>query len=132
MYSGSAIFRQESHFYEFWYPSLKPYVHYIPISYDGSDVADKVEWARAHDDEVAQIATNAKLFAEKYLTDSHVACYWHRVLARYARLQQFKPVLTSEYKQVVFNASESWEIEQVAATEASYCDFTQRILNHDT
>jgi hypothetical protein len=47
------------------------------------------------DEEVAQIAANAKRFAEKYLTDSHVANYC-------SNLSQ----LTSEYKQVVFNAGD--------------------------
>jgi hypothetical protein len=50
--------------YTLWFQHLlKPYVHYIPIKGDFSDVVEKLEWCHEHDDECQQIAKNARMFA---------------------------------------------------------------------
>jgi hypothetical protein len=126
MYSGSAIFRQESQYFEFWYPSLKPYVHYVLISYDGSDVLHKLEWARAHIITFSLIASTAKAFAEQFLTDDHVACYWHRLLERYSKLQRFNPTLTADFKRLRFDTN--IEVEHFVDTEKAFCNFAERFL----
>lgn len=103
LYSGSAMLRQESPYTEFWYHSLKPYVHYIPLSFDGGDLLEKVQWAREHDAEAQQLALNAKQLAEAAFTDESIGCYWHQLLQRYAQLQAFKPQLSEEFKQVAYS-----------------------------
>ena len=125
MYSGSAMFRQESLYYEFWYSSLIPYVHYVPISFDGTDIAQKVEWARQHDKALSAIASNAQSFAKSHLNDDHVSCYWHRLLVRYAALQSFKPSLSADFRRVVLD-EEKWEVDHLRQTDSKYCDLDRR------
>ena len=50
----SAVFKQNSNYYEHFYIDLKPYVHYIPFKQDLSDLLDRLEWASQHDDEASR------------------------------------------------------------------------------
>jgi len=48
----SVILKQDSHYYEFFYKQLRPYVHYIPVKADLSDLLDRIQWAKQHDAQV--------------------------------------------------------------------------------
>lgn len=50
--SDSVVLKQDSPYYEHFYADLEPWVHYIPIRRDLSDVLEKINWAREHDSEV--------------------------------------------------------------------------------
>ena len=50
--SDSVVLKQESLYYEYFYKDLKPYEHYIPFKRDLSDLLEKIQWARDHDEEV--------------------------------------------------------------------------------
>lgn len=50
--------------YTLWFTHLlKPYVHYIPIKGDFSDLVEKLRWCHTHDEECRQIGINARNFA---------------------------------------------------------------------
>lgn len=48
---------------------LKPYIHYIPVKKDLSDLIDKIKWCQNNDNECRQIANNAFEFGSKILTE---------------------------------------------------------------
>ena len=48
----SLVLKQESPYYEHFYSKLEPWTHYVPMKRDLSDVVEKVQWARDHDEEV--------------------------------------------------------------------------------
>ena len=47
---------------------VKPWEHYIPVEYDLSDLIEKIEWVRTHDDEARQIAERALQFSKEYFS----------------------------------------------------------------
>lgn len=49
---NSVVFKQKSKFYEHFYADLKPYVHYIPIKNDLSNLVDQINWALGNDEKV--------------------------------------------------------------------------------
>lgn len=53
--------------YEWYYDLLQPWVHYVPVKRDFSDLAKKVEWLRANDDKARWINEQASLFVKNYL-----------------------------------------------------------------
>lgn len=87
--SGSVSFKQESREMQYFYSALRPYEHYVPIANDMSDLVEKVEWARAHDDECKAIAERARDFCLDYCMIEDVYAYLYAVLAQYASLQRF-------------------------------------------
>lgn len=55
--------------YTMWYEKLmKPYIHYIPVKSDLSDLIKQIEWCKKNDEMCKKIAHNAYEFYKKYLT----------------------------------------------------------------
>lgn len=80
MYTGSVIMIVESK-YKLWYSHLLiPFVHYVPIKRDLSDLLEKISWCRSHDSECQQIGINARNFYEQYLTESGILRYLRNTL----------------------------------------------------
>lgn len=48
---------------QWYYKSVEPWVHFIPIQSDLSDFAEKIAWCREHDQECQQIAAEGRAFA---------------------------------------------------------------------
>ncbi len=85
--SNCVILKQVTHNIEWFYPILIPYVHFIPIQEDLSDLEEKLLWAQAHDFQVRQISVQANAFAKEHLCPSAIYYYTYLVLKEYAALQ---------------------------------------------
>ena len=83
LFSNCVIFKQSSPDIQWFYGALQPYVHYIPLEQDLSDLVEKILWARSHDDEAKTIMLNARNFAEANLTREQVHYYLYLVLKEY-------------------------------------------------
>ncbi len=84
--SNCAVLKTESDFLEWFYGGLSPYVHYIPIELDSSDLEEKVLWCRSHDDEAKKIGECGAHFASEYLTNEALMVYFYKLLQAYSRL----------------------------------------------
>ncbi|XP_026325744.1 KDEL motif-containing protein 1-like isoform X2 [Hyposmocoma kahamanoa] len=76
---GGLVLKQDSPYYEHFYPLLKPWEHYVPVRRDLLDLKERVLWALEHDDAAYRIAQNARKFANENLLPQHIVCY-HAVL----------------------------------------------------
>lgn len=89
---GMVIFMQQTPCHECFVPLLQPWVHYIPIKNDLSDLVDKIKWARAHDEAAREIALNASDFAHRHLCIASWQLYIGSVLFEYAGRFAYAPV----------------------------------------
>ncbi|XP_070575936.1 protein O-glucosyltransferase 2-like [Ptychodera flava] len=87
MAGNSVVFKHESEYYEHFYQDLQEGVHYVPFKKDLSNIIEKIEWAKQHDDEVRQIAQNAQQFARDNLMSNDVFCYYFKLLREFAKRQ---------------------------------------------
>jgi len=71
MMTRTAVILQDFEFEEWFTPSLKPHIHYIPLASDLSNLNETLQWVKDHPKEVKQIGENARAFYESYLTFSH-------------------------------------------------------------
>ena len=70
-----------------WFSRLiKPFVHYVPFKADFSDLTEKLEYAKNHDEEMKKIAENAKKFIEEFITPDTVSCYLALLFIEYLEL----------------------------------------------
>jgi hypothetical protein len=86
LHSGSVLFKPESNQLQWFERGLKPYIHYIPVKNDFSDLVEKINWAKTHDDEAQVIAENARKYAKQYINYDMNLKYLYLVLLRYASL----------------------------------------------
>lgn len=83
---GSLVFKPESKYFEHFYEDLKPYVHYIPVEEDLSDLVDKIKWAQENDDEAKEIAKNGQSFVNEHLSPVYIFCYHIQVLNEFSKI----------------------------------------------
>lgn len=87
--SGSLTLKQESDEVQYFYSALEPFVHYVPIKNDMSDLVEKIAWAKEHDAECRKIAENARAFARENLMPNAIYNYLYKVIEEYSQLQKF-------------------------------------------
>lgn len=52
---GSAVLKQDSKYYEHFYGQLQPWVHYVPVKADLSDLLQQVQWLKDNDEKASVI-----------------------------------------------------------------------------
>eukprot|EP01040_Poterioochromonas_malhamensis_P006298 gene6298-6777_t len=92
-HSGAVVLLQQSEFNYHFSARLKPWVHYVPISYSTADVVSKIEWLKAHDDMAQRIAANARNFGRSYLRLEDYYCYISTALYTIGALEKDSDVL---------------------------------------
>jgi len=63
LHSGRLLFIQERKWKSYYHFKLKPFVHYIPVKEDFSDLYDQLDWADNNQEKVAEIIQSATDFA---------------------------------------------------------------------
>jgi hypothetical protein len=91
--SGALLIKQESPYYEHFYPLMKPWVHFVPVRFDLQDLVQKVLWAREHETEVQTIVANAMQLSRTRLRQQDAQCYMWRALRSLSDLQDEMPTL---------------------------------------
>lgn len=101
MLAGNSLaFKQDSHYYEHFYHALKPWVHYVPVQADLSDMLQQVEWAKAHDNKAQEMMTAARDFARRHLRMEDIYCYHFLALESFAKLLKFQPIVHGDMELV--------------------------------
>ena len=59
---------------------LEPFVHYIPLKEDLSDLNETMHWVRDHPNEVKAIAERGRQFYDDYLSFPKTADHWYEFL----------------------------------------------------
>ncbi|MEQ2223770.1 Protein O-glucosyltransferase 1 [Ilyodon furcidens] len=101
---GSLVLHVGDEWQEFFYPQLKPWVHYIPVKQDLSDVRELLQFVKENDVIAQEIASRGQEFILNHLQMEDISCYWERLLAGFGQLLTFKPERKSNYKQIVNSA----------------------------
>ena len=64
-----------------WYSDiLVPYIHYVPINEDCSNLIEQIKWCKENDNKCEIIAKNAKNFYDKYLQKEGILDYFQKLL----------------------------------------------------
>lgn len=68
MASGSVMVKQESHWEQWHYHNWKPWIHYVPVKNDFSNLREIMKWCLDHDKECEKIASNVKKHYNEHLS----------------------------------------------------------------
>ena len=97
--SNSVTLKQESDEIQWFYRTLEPYVHYIPIKNDLSDLIEKIEWAKLNDSLCKEIAARSTEFTLNNLMIEDIYHYFSLVLKHYESLMNLdKKAVEDEVK----------------------------------
>ncbi|MGH0161908.1 UNVERIFIED_CONTAM: hypothetical protein FKN15_042446 [Acipenser sinensis] len=96
---GSLVFHVGDEWLEFFYPQLKPWVHYIPVKQDLSDLRELLQFVKENDNIAQEIAKRGHQFIFDHLRVEDVTCYWERLLTEYSKLLTYQPKKNNNYIQ---------------------------------
>ena len=85
--SGAVLLKNFTTGIPFYAPLLKPWVHFVPVAADLSNLAARVRWLQEHDDDARRIADAASRFAATALAPASIDAYllaWVRAYASVA------------------------------------------------
>lgn len=87
----SLVFHVGDEWLEFFYTSMKPWVHYIPIDPKAKEdeLRIYIEYFKENDAIAKEIAERGFLHIWDHLTDKDVKCYWRHLLKKYAKLVKY-------------------------------------------
>ncbi|XP_061711721.1 O-glucosyltransferase rumi homolog [Cydia pomonella] len=87
----SLVFHVGNEWQEFYYPSLKPWVHYVPLSPKAtqSEIAKYIQFFQENDSLAQEIAEKGYQFIWENLTAKDVKCYWRHLLKKYVKLLKY-------------------------------------------
>lgn len=90
----SLVFHVGDEWIEFFYPSLKPWVHYVPINPKSTkeDLKRLIQYFKQHDTLAKKIADRGFQHIWDNLTEQDVKCYWRKLLKKYAKLVKYDVV----------------------------------------
>lgn len=88
---NSLVLNLGSDWIEFFYPALKPWVHFIPIKEDFSNFYEVITFIAANDNYAKVVSNRAFNFIWNYLTTESVTCYWKTLLQQYSELLKYQP-----------------------------------------
>ncbi|XP_013193124.2 O-glucosyltransferase rumi homolog [Amyelois transitella] len=88
----SLVFHVGDSWLEFFYPALKPWVHYVPISASASkeEIKEYIQFFKENDSLAKEIADRGFQHIWDHLSDKDVKCYWRRLLQKYASLLNYE------------------------------------------
>ncbi|XP_057662574.1 O-glucosyltransferase rumi homolog [Diorhabda carinulata] len=91
----SLVFHVGEEWQEFFYQSLKPWFHYIPIRANANkeEIQELLDFAVNNDEVAKEIAENGYNFIWNHLKLSDVRCYWKKLIKKYTKLLKYKPIL---------------------------------------
>lgn len=95
---GSLVFHVGDEWLEFYYDSMKPWIHYIPVAKDASqsEIEELIQFAKDNDEISRKIANRGRDFIWEKLRMTDVTCYWRRLFKRYIKLLTFQPTLKQD------------------------------------
>jgi Glycosyl transferase family 90 len=91
--SGSLVFKS-TRYREWFHGRLLPYVDYIPVNYDLTDLVEKVEWVHHHNQQqhlAERIVQHSRQRVEQLLRPAEMQCYMYRLLLEYQTLFEEPP-----------------------------------------
>ena len=83
--SGTLVFKSTK-YSEWFYERVRPWVDYVPVNYDLSDLVSKVEWAHFHPEKAESMAKHAREMSYRHIRYEDKLCYMYRLILEYDSL----------------------------------------------
>jgi len=99
---NSLLLMQESDNYQMYTRYLKPFVHYVPLQNNVSNLVAAYQWARDNEEKVLNIIQSANDFAQ-LLKHESILYYTHILLSNYSSRLSFRPQLEPGYNITVWS-----------------------------
>ena len=117
--TGSCILLVQSP-YRIWYRKmLKPWVHYVPVKKDLSDLIDIIKWCKHNDEKCRQISLNALEFYRKYLSKTSIYDYLESLMNKIHMMYQ------GQVEPTLWHEQDKYFMTEIKKYQQYHIDFTR-------
>ncbi|KAM5127064.1 protein O-glucosyltransferase 1 [Mantella aurantiaca] len=97
---GSLVFHVGDAWQEFFYQRLEPWVHYIPVTQDLTDLRELLQFVEENDETAKEISQRGEQFITQHLRMEDVSQYWRSLLTQYSALLTYRIRRRKDYREV--------------------------------
>jgi hypothetical protein len=83
LFTNSVLIKHKAESFEWFYPLMKPWKHYIPCSIDFQDLEQNVMWAMHNQQSCKKIIARANKFAKKYINEKSMMKIMYYLIINY-------------------------------------------------
>ncbi len=94
---GSVILKQESQHEEFWYKDAIPWVHYIPVANDLSNLVQRIKEGLSNETLLRSISHAGSSLVRRKLGENQVQCLWLQLLQTHSEYFDY-PVIPASVR----------------------------------
>jgi len=84
--SNCTLVKVCSNLTQWYYKTLIPYEHYIPINQDLSNLHDSLIWLKKYDIEARTIAMNGQILAKEIFSEKKLLLYAYKLLLALSKI----------------------------------------------
>ncbi len=84
--SNSTLLKPSSSNQQWYYKAMQPYVHFVPLKEDLSDLPQVYSWLQTHDEEAQKIAEAGRQLGLSLFTDGAIEAYVATLISEYSKL----------------------------------------------
>jgi len=95
--SGSVILKTDSCWTQWFYGDFKPWVHYVPVADDFSDIQERFQWCEAHQSECQEMIRRCRQLFQEVYRFHNVVKYTRELLYK---LNNLRPAYTDGSKRL--------------------------------
>jgi len=103
----------EDDWIEFYYPNMKPWIHYVPISLqennDPAYLRALIDYFMRNQTVAKKIAENGYNYVKNHLTEKNLVCYWNKLLRSYSELIEWELLPLEEGYDVPITKAKTFE-----------------------
>lgn len=81
--SNSVIFKSDSNWAQWFYEDYKPWIHYVPVADDFTDIQEKFNWCEKNQEKCIEIIKNAKVLFKEIYSHQNVVKYTESLLDKW-------------------------------------------------
>lgn len=107
---GCCILKVDSPFEQWFYERLEPWVHYVPVARDLSDLPERMRWCLKHDKACHKIADAARKLAEVMTFDAEMATAASTFLSAGASVTQKSALYMHKRKLLISHVDDIYNI----------------------
>ena len=83
---GCCVFLTDRPHVEYWHSEFKPWIHYVPIKRDGSDLIEKYEYMKQNQELTRKISEESRKKALEVFKEENIYIHMNNVLHRYKNM----------------------------------------------
>jgi Glycosyl transferase family 90 len=122
VYLSGVLFHHETATQDFFYRIMKPWVHYIPIRWDLSDLRGKYDWAEANPKEAERISRSGTMLYQRILSGAYMEEVYLELFVEYlSKVVEAYETSNETWEELFVRYNRTLDVIPVGICDSTFC-----------